>query len=56
VALGSAGAQASRSYAATFTPPRLPQRRLLTGTLLSVIAGVGVLRFPDVFTRMHAAT
>lgn len=29
---------------------------LLLGTLLTLIAGVGVLRFPDAFTRMHAAT
>jgi multicomponent Na+:H+ antiporter subunit G len=29
---------------------------LATGTLLTVLAGVGVLRLPDVFGRMHAAT
>ncbi|HWH34564.1 MAG TPA: monovalent cation/H(+) antiporter subunit G [Acidimicrobiales bacterium] len=29
---------------------------LLAGSLLAVLAGVGVLRFPDVFARMHAAT
>ena len=29
---------------------------LLTGVALSVVAGVGLVRFPDVFSRMHAAT
>lgn len=29
---------------------------LLAGALLSLAAGVGVLRFPDVLGRMHAAT
>jgi len=29
---------------------------LLGGVALAVIAGVGLLRFPDVFSRMHAAT
>lgn len=29
---------------------------LLTGALLALIAAVGVLRFPDVLTRMHSAT
>jgi multicomponent Na+:H+ antiporter subunit G len=29
---------------------------LAAGTLLTVLAGVGVLRLPDVFARMHAAT
>ena len=29
---------------------------LLAGALLSFLAGVGVLRLPDVFARMHAAT
>ena len=29
---------------------------MLTGTLLAVLAGVGLHRFPDVFARMHAAT
>jgi multicomponent Na+:H+ antiporter subunit G len=29
---------------------------LLLGALLAVIAAVGVLRFPDVLTRMHSAT
>jgi multicomponent Na+:H+ antiporter subunit G len=29
---------------------------LLAGAGLSFLAGVGVLRFPDVFARMHAAT
>jgi multicomponent Na+:H+ antiporter subunit G len=29
---------------------------LVGGTLLTVLAGVGVLRLPDVFGRMHAAT
>ncbi|MGD9659670.1 MAG: monovalent cation/H(+) antiporter subunit G [Porticoccaceae bacterium] len=28
---------------------------LLFGTLLIIFGGVGVLRFPDFFTRMHAA-
>lgn len=27
---------------------------LLAGSLLILVAGIGVLRFPDVFTRMHA--
>ena len=29
---------------------------LLMGVLLAVLAAVGLLRFPDVFSRMHAAT
>ena len=29
---------------------------LVTGALLALIAAVGVLRFPDVLTRMHSAT
>ncbi|MGW5672556.1 monovalent cation/H(+) antiporter subunit G [Micromonospora sp. NPDC003776] len=29
---------------------------LLAGALLSLVAGIGVLRFPDVLNRMHAAT
>lgn len=29
---------------------------LLAGVLLSLLAGVGMLRFPDVLTRMHAQT
>lgn len=29
---------------------------LLLGALLALIAAVGVLRFPDVLTRMHSAT
>ena len=29
---------------------------LVLGTLLSAIAGFGILRFPDVLSRMHAAT
>lgn len=29
---------------------------LLIGGLLSLIAAVGVIRLPDLFTRMHAAT
>ncbi|MET7970729.1 monovalent cation/H(+) antiporter subunit G [Micromonospora sp. NPDC005305] len=29
---------------------------LLGGALLSLVAGIGVLRFPDVLARMHAAT
>ncbi|MEU1686238.1 monovalent cation/H(+) antiporter subunit G [Micromonospora sp. NPDC005707] len=29
---------------------------LLAGALLSLVAGIGVLRFPDVLDRMHAAT
>ena len=29
---------------------------LLTGTGLALLAGLGLLRFPDVFSRMHAAT
>jgi multicomponent Na+:H+ antiporter subunit G len=29
---------------------------LLAGALLSLVAGIGVLRFPDVLGRMHAAT
>jgi multicomponent Na+:H+ antiporter subunit G len=29
---------------------------LLGGVGLAVVAGVGLLRFPDVFSRMHAAT
>ncbi|GAB2919659.1 monovalent cation/H(+) antiporter subunit G [Micromonospora polyrhachis] len=29
---------------------------LIAGALLSLIAGVGLVRFPDVLSRMHAAT
>src|SRR5215210_2425528 len=29
---------------------------LVTGALLALIAAVGILRFPDVLTRMHSAT
>jgi multicomponent Na+:H+ antiporter subunit G len=29
---------------------------LLIGALLALIAAIGVLRFPDVLTRMHSAT
>lgn len=29
---------------------------LLAGVALTVVAAVGLVRFPDVFTRMHAAT
>ena len=29
---------------------------LLSGVLLAVAAAIGLLRFPDVFSRMHAAT
>lgn len=29
---------------------------MLTGSLLAVIAGLGLQRFPDVFARMHAAS
>ncbi|MFU8871307.1 monovalent cation/H(+) antiporter subunit G [Micromonospora sp. SL4-19] len=29
---------------------------LLAGALLGLAAGIGVLRFPDVLSRMHAAT
>ncbi|MEV5447103.1 monovalent cation/H(+) antiporter subunit G [Streptomyces sp. NPDC052644] len=29
---------------------------LVSGALLSLAAGIGVLRFPDVLDRMHAAT
>ncbi len=29
---------------------------MLAGSLLSLVAAIGLLRFPDVLTRMHAAT
>ncbi len=29
---------------------------LLSGVFLTVVAGIGLVRFPDVFSRMHAAT
>jgi len=29
---------------------------LVFGTLLTLIASLGILRMPDLFTRMHAAT
>lgn len=29
---------------------------LLGGVFLALVAGVGLLRFPDLFSRMHAAT
>ena len=29
---------------------------LLSGVALAVLAGVGLVRFPDIFSRMHAAT
>lgn len=28
----------------------------MLGSLLALIAGIGLVRFPDVLTRMHAAT
>ncbi|HWG93372.1 MAG TPA: monovalent cation/H(+) antiporter subunit G [Mycobacteriales bacterium] len=34
----------------------LASAALLSGVLLAVVAGVGLLRFPDLFSRMHAAT
>ena len=42
---------------ATVTPlDALAALLLAAGTLLTILAGVGVLRLPDVFARMHAAT
>jgi multicomponent Na+:H+ antiporter subunit G len=29
---------------------------VIAGTLLTLLGGVGVLRFPDVYTRIHAAS
>lgn len=29
---------------------------LLTGVTLSLVAGIGILRFPGLYSRMHAAT
>lgn len=29
---------------------------LVAGGLVSIVAGIGLLRFPDVFSRMHAAS
>lgn len=29
---------------------------ILVGSIMTAAAGVGILRLPDVFTRMHAAT
>ncbi|MEL7091459.1 MAG: monovalent cation/H(+) antiporter subunit G [Pseudomonadota bacterium] len=29
---------------------------IILGSLMTLAAGVGILRLPDVFTRMHAAT
>lgn len=29
---------------------------LLAGSFLSMVAGIGLVRLPDLFTRMHAAT
>jgi multicomponent Na+:H+ antiporter subunit G len=29
---------------------------LIGGSLFSLLAAIGVLRFPDIYTRMHAAT
>ncbi|MEX2291437.1 MAG: monovalent cation/H(+) antiporter subunit G [Mycobacteriales bacterium] len=29
---------------------------MLSGVALAVLAGLGLVRFPDVFSRMHAAT
>lgn len=29
---------------------------LVAGGIVSVVAGIGLLRFPDLFTRMHAAS
>ena len=29
---------------------------LIAGSLFSLLAAIGVLRFPDIYTRMHAAT
>jgi multicomponent Na+:H+ antiporter subunit G len=29
---------------------------VIAGAILMMLAGIGVLRFPDIYTRMHAAT
>ena len=29
---------------------------LVGGGLISIVSGIGLLRFPDLFTRMHAAS
>ncbi len=29
---------------------------LISGGLVSIVAGIGLIRFPDVFSRMHAAS
>ncbi|MEQ6375826.1 monovalent cation/H(+) antiporter subunit G [Bacillaceae bacterium S4-13-58] len=29
---------------------------ILVGTIVTVSASIGILRFPDIYTRMHAAT
>ena len=29
---------------------------LLSGTFFAVVAGLGILRLPDLYTRMHAST
>jgi multicomponent Na+:H+ antiporter subunit G len=34
----------------------LASAALLSGVLLAVVAGVGLVRLPDLFSRMHAAT
>lgn len=28
---------------------------LVTGSLFAIVGGIGILRFPDLFSRMHAA-
>ncbi|HWT80996.1 MAG TPA: monovalent cation/H(+) antiporter subunit G, partial [Candidatus Methylomirabilis sp.] len=36
-------------------PEVVPALLLLAGTFLIVLTGIGLLRFPDVYCRMHAA-
>ena len=36
--------------------PAIGAALCLTGGLLAIIGTVGVLRFPDVYTRLHAAS
>lgn len=34
----------------------IPAILIFLGSLMTVAAGIGVMRLPDVYTRMHAAT
>ena len=50
------GSHDSRRRAGPRWPTSLAAACLVLGALLTLIAAIGILRFPDVLTRMHSAT